>query len=285
MVAGDVVTYTFVGTNTGNVTMTNALVFDPMAGLSPITCIPAQLSTLAPAATIGCSATYTVTQADVDAGSISNTATINGLDPSSNPVTKTASKTVTTDQTASLSCTKSASPNSGVVAGDTVTYSLAGTNSGKVTLHNVTVTDPLPGLGTFTCTPSTPATLAPGAPINCRAAYTVTQADVDAGSIANTATIAGLDTKNNPVDQTASATVTADQTASLDLVKTASPNSGVVAGDTVTYTFAGTNTGAVSIHNVAVTDPMAGLSTPSCTPSTPATLAAGATIACTARTP
>ena len=50
-----------------------------MTGLSAITCTPAVPATLAPAATISCTATYTVTQADVDAGSIVNTASVNGL--------------------------------------------------------------------------------------------------------------------------------------------------------------------------------------------------------------
>ena len=42
---------------------------------------------------------------------------------------------------------------------------------------------------------------------------TVTQNDVDAGSIVNTATITGLDPNNAPTSTTAGTTVTADQTA------------------------------------------------------------------------
>ena len=61
------------------------------------------------------------------------------------------------------------------------------------TLHDVTVTDPMTGLSAIACTPTTPATLAPGDTIDCTATYTVTQADVDAGSIDNTATVDGLD--------------------------------------------------------------------------------------------
>ena len=75
------------------------------------------------------------------------------------------------------------------------------------------------GLSTITCTPTTPATLAPGATINCTATYAVTQIDVDAGSIVNTATITGLDPNNAPTSKTAGTTVTADQTGSLSLVK------------------------------------------------------------------
>ena len=70
-----------------------------------------------------------------------------------------------------------------------VTYTFTGHNTGTVTLPNVSVTDPMTGLSAIGCTPTAPATLAPGADIGCTATYTVTQADVDAGSIANTATV------------------------------------------------------------------------------------------------
>ena len=54
------------------------------------------------------------------------------------------------------------------------------------------------------------------------------------------------------------------------LVKSANPTSGVTAGDVVTYTFDGVNTGNVTLHNVHLTDPMTGLSAVTCTPAAPA---------------
>ena len=170
-----------------------------MTGLSAITCSPGAPTTLAPGATISCTATYTVTQADVDAGSIANTATIDGLDPNDNPATAGDSATVLTDTSAALTLTKTAAPTSGLGVGDVVNYAFTGTNAGAPTLHNVHVTDLMTGLSAITCSPGAPATLAPGATISCTATYTVTQADVDAGSITNTATIDGLDPSDNPV--------------------------------------------------------------------------------------
>ena len=61
--AGTPVTYSYLVTNTGNVTLNPVTVTDPMPGLSAITC-PA--TTLAPRATETCTATYTTTQADVE---------------------------------------------------------------------------------------------------------------------------------------------------------------------------------------------------------------------------
>ena len=282
VVAGDVVTYSFHGQNTGSVSVHNVDVTDPMTGLSALDCTPTTPATLAPGDVIDCTADYTVTQADVDAGSIANTATLGGLDPANNPVTTTGSTTVTADQTPALSLTKSANPATGVVAGDTVHYTMTASNDGSVTLHSVNVSDPMTGLSTITCTPTAPATLAPGATMTCGADYTVTQADVDAGSFANTATVSGLDPADAPTSATGGTTVTADQTPGLSFTKTASPTSGVTVGDTVTYTFHGQNTGTVTVDNVDITDPMTGLSALDCTPTTPADLAPAAVVDCTA---
>jgi hypothetical protein len=63
---GDVITYTFAVTNTGNTTLTN--VTDPMVGLT-ITGNPiATLAVGASNSTI--KGTYTITQADIDAGKV-----------------------------------------------------------------------------------------------------------------------------------------------------------------------------------------------------------------------
>ena len=71
-----VITYSYRVTNTGNVTLTSVGVTDPMPGLSAINCNG--VTSLAPGASVTCTATYTTTQADVDAGSITNTGTRRG---------------------------------------------------------------------------------------------------------------------------------------------------------------------------------------------------------------
>ncbi|MEZ5191697.1 MAG: GEVED domain-containing protein [Nocardioides sp.] len=74
----------------------------------------------------------------------------------------------------------------GADAGDTINYSFVVTNTGQTTLTSVGVTDPK--VGTVSC-PAT--TLAPGASTTCTATYTITQADVNAGQVVNTATATG----------------------------------------------------------------------------------------------
>ena len=119
---------------------------------------------------------------------------------------------------------KSASPTSFSAAGQTIHYSFDVTNSGNVTLTSVQVNDTdLPGLSAITC-PHT--TLAAGASQTCTATYRTTAADVDAGSVTNTATAKG-DPPTGPhvVSAPSSATITAIQSPAITVVKSASPTS------------------------------------------------------------
>ena len=134
---------------------------------------------LAPGASITCTATHTITQADLDAGSVTNTASAsNGTTTS-----PTVSRTVTAVQTKALTLVKSASPADLLRGRGVISYSYLVTNTGNVTLSGpFTVAD---NKATTSC-PAT-ATLAPRASITCTATHTITQADLDAGSVTNTA--------------------------------------------------------------------------------------------------
>lgn len=76
--------------------------------------------------------------------------------------------------------------NSGsVTVNDTLTYRMSVANNGNVTLDNVDITDPLPGLSALTCSDALPATLPPGGTLDCTADYVVQATDT---TIVNTAT-------------------------------------------------------------------------------------------------
>ncbi|MBK1442831.1 DUF11 domain-containing protein, partial [Parapedobacter sp. ISTM3] len=80
--AGDVITYTFEVTNTGNMTLSGVSVTDGLAGLSALTYSwPGAGGVLLPGQSATATATYAVTQDDIDAGEVSNQAVATGVIP------------------------------------------------------------------------------------------------------------------------------------------------------------------------------------------------------------
>ncbi len=125
------------------------------------------------------------------------------------------------DATSSLTLTKSTSSGGYSAAGDMISYSYDVTNTGTDTLSGITVSDSLIPSADITCPDST---LAPGASEICTATYTVTAADVTAGSVTNTATASGTSVDPNATTSGAtsnSSSVTVDLT-KLGLTKSAS---------------------------------------------------------------
>ncbi|WP_420811382.1 DUF7507 domain-containing protein [Microbacterium hydrocarbonoxydans] len=265
---GSVITYTFTARNTGNVTLTGVTVTDPHAGLSPISLAwPGTAGTLAPGAQVVGTATYTVTQADVDAGIVRNSARVSGTPPSG-PAIGADSPTVTLATVAAgpaLTTAKSATVGGTGAVGDVVDYTVRVTNTGNVTLRDVTVIDPLPGLSAFAYTwPGDSGVLAPGAQVVARASRTITQADVDAGSLVNVATGRGVAPNGTPVTA-ASGTVTTPTAVGdprLQVTKAGALPAGAtgVAGETITWTVTIRNTGNVTLSGVSATDSLPGIS-------------------------
>jgi large repetitive protein len=199
---GAVIGYSYHVTNTGNVSLAGPVtVTDNKATVTSdnkatVTC-PA--GGLAVGASMTCTATYTITQADLNSGSVTNTATAhaNGTDSNQDH------QTVTAIQGPALSIVKTASPLTYSAVGAVISYSYLVKNTGNVTLAGpVTVTD---NKATVTC----PAGgLAVGASMTCTATYTITQADLNSGSVTNTATAHANGTDSNQDHRTVTATPT-----------------------------------------------------------------------------
>ncbi|GEP39758.1 hypothetical protein NPS01_34210 [Nocardioides psychrotolerans] len=256
---GEVLTYTFVVTNTGNVPLTNVVIDDVKLGMSNVACV-ASLP-------VGASATcptksYTTTSGDVAAGSIHNTASATGTPPSG--------PSVTDDDDATI-CTAAAMPyifldkqvldssdtDSVGSLGEVLTYTFQVTNTGNVDLTDVTIGDPMFGLSNAPCV----GFLAVGATTSCpllpAQSHTVTQADVDHGSVDNTATTSGTPPTGPKVtdDDTANMPVTGGDPGDVDLVVDKSSNVSIAGpGDEVTYTINVRNQGDGDAHGVVVTD-------------------------------
>ena len=257
--AGDTISYTFAVTNTGNVTLTNVVVTD-----SKVTVTGGPIASLAAGATdtTTFSGSYTLTQADIDAGTFTNVATATGTPPVGSNVSDTDDDTQTLVAAPALAVVKSASPKTYSAVGQGITYTFAVTNTGNVTLTSVKIDDVRLGVANLVVTP---ATLGPGQIGTAQAAYTISQSDLDAGTVANVATATGTPPTGPNVTGQDDETITATQAPSLSLEKRTNGQDAdgptgpvVVVGSTITWTYEVTNTGNVTLTNIAVTDDKAG---------------------------
>ena len=223
--AGDILTYEFDVENAGNVTLSNVSITDS------ITTVSCPLTILAPAETMLCTASYTVTQADVDAGEVINEADISATDPDSTPITDEDTETVDATSNPSISFEKRAIDTSYVSVGDILDYEFDVENDGSITLSNIIITD---NLATVSC-PLT--TLAPTQTMVCTASYAVTQADIDTGSVTNNASVdSQLPDGTTGPSADDDAIVEGDFNPDSTLTKIADQTAGVGAGDVITYT-------------------------------------------------
>ncbi|MDR6971995.1 hypothetical protein [Leifsonia shinshuensis] len=292
-VVGQQITYSFVVRNTGNVPVGGIAIddsgFSGTGTFGALDC-PTGFGTLSPNTEATCTATYTLTQADVDAGHVTNSATATGV-PNGGPPTITttpSTATIPVAPAAGVSLTKRATPSTATLPGDVITYEFDVTNTGNVTLSAAAVTETaFSGTGPRPA-PTCPAgSFIPGQTVTCTAAYTLTQADVNAGTLTNTATASAVAPGvGTPVSAPSTATVSIPSAASLDLVKTAAVAGSGVAGDVVTYSFQVTNTGNVTVTGVAVQETaFSGTGTLSAIVCPASTLDAGEATTCTATYP
>jgi uncharacterized repeat protein (TIGR01451 family) len=257
-----IINYSYLVTNSGNVTLSGP--FTVSDDKTTDESCPATPTGLPPGASITCTASYTITQADLDAGSVTNIASAT----SGTVTSPTDSETVTAVQNAALTILKTATPTTYSAVRQIINYSYLVTNSGNVTLNGpFTVTD---DKATVTCPVGG---LAPGASITCTASYTITQADLDAGSVTNTARASANGTNSNQDSET----VTAVQTRALLLDKTASATTYSTLGQVINYSYVVTNTGNVTLSGpFTVNDDKVTVSCPA------GDLAPGAFITCNA---
>jgi uncharacterized repeat protein (TIGR01451 family)/gliding motility-associated-like protein len=244
-----VITYTLTVTNTGNVTLTNVTVADPLTGLSQ------NVGTLNPGVSQSVTTSYTVKQSDIDGGQIVNVATVTGQAPDQRSVSSQDQVTVTGVQVPAIDVEITDNEAEISEQGQEIDYTITVTNTGNVTLTNVTVVD------TKTGTVVNVGTLAPGESKQVEAVYTVNQEDVDRGSVTNEATATGESPNegdDNPTD-TDEVTTPIAQLPSIVIEKKSDKTEIFGAGEVLTYTLTVTNTGNVTLKEVKVSDPLTGL--------------------------
>jgi uncharacterized repeat protein (TIGR01451 family) len=259
---GDKVAYHYTIYNVGNVDIARVSVTDPTIG--PVSCPTPPAPGLTPGQRVTCTAqtAHTVTQADVDAGTVTDTATAGCTDalgeacgPSNRstvPIPTVAPAPLTSVK--KIARVAPAADQRYVRLGDKIHYSFKVTNIGNVDLARVSVSDP--ALGPVDCPARKAPGLAPRASETCtgRRAHTVTRADLKRRQIINQATATGVDPRGqvSAVSRQARATVRAGGQR-LQLRKVASTRV-ARAGQTITYTLTVSNPGGSAVAHVIVCD-------------------------------
>ncbi len=139
------VDYTYTVTNTGNTTLTDPITVADNR-IPAVACPALPPGGLAPAATLTCTGSYTVTTDDVDLGVVTNLATAS----SGSIISPRVSETVPDEGVPALSITKTATTASFAAPGDTLDYTFTVTNAGtRAFVRPVVVQDSL--IGPVTC--------------------------------------------------------------------------------------------------------------------------------------
>ena len=132
---GNILHYTIVATNDGGADLAAVTVSDSL--VSDLSCAPGNGSALAKGASMTCTATHTVTQADLDAKHWTNTACV---DDGAAGAAEVCASTYT--PLVGLTLVKTASPTTYSAASQVINYSYLLTNSGGAILSGpFTVTD------------------------------------------------------------------------------------------------------------------------------------------------
>ena len=198
--AGDEISYSIVITNTGNLSITNVVMSDPLLSGANGTLVSTPTesvstdSILAVGETFTYTGTYTVQQSDIDDngggdGDIDNVASVVSAEITT-PITSEVDTPIS--QLPAYTILKTVTNvggdgASGVVdaAGDEISYSIVITNTGNLSITNVVMSDPLlsGANGTLVSTPtesvSTDSILAVGETFTYTGTYTAQQSDID----------------------------------------------------------------------------------------------------------
>ena len=232
---GDIITYTIVVSNTGYTTVNSLTLDDTLtdynsASLSynyPISFLSATSGStsvsLDVAGVVSFTASYTITQSDVNSGGVSNTILILGSSSGlSNNVTATSEiPTELTDAIPGLELTKQftttdVNGNNKVDLGDIIVYTITAENTGNVELSGLSFTDTMttyfgesltlssgPSYSSSTDASTSSGTIAVGETETYEATFTITQQAIDAGGVYNTlSAVASSPTNSNNVSDT-----------------------------------------------------------------------------------
>jgi gliding motility-associated-like protein/uncharacterized repeat protein (TIGR01451 family) len=280
--AGDLIKYTIVATNTGNVTLFDVEIIDSLRnGSGNVLDIDTSAwvkRDISPGKEEIYTAYYQIDQDAADSGKVINTAFAKATKPDGTEfVSLDDSVTVSMTATPSISILKTKVENDGtndkMDVGEAIDYTITITNTGNVTLDNITLTETLTdgkgnetdllsamtlaSINDTTTTQTSITSLEVGDKATYTISYTVTQTAMNSGKVTNVATVTATtpDGTTLPTETSAEIESLMGQAPAMTVTKTASPTTdNFILGDTITYTIVVENTGNVEFTDVVVTD-------------------------------
>ena len=281
---GTVINYSFLITNDGHQTLDDVEINDSMPNVEELT-IDWSTSTdkstgdgkLAPNETVRGSASYTITQADIDSGRVVNTAIAETTDPSDEPTPSDPDEVETVietkdELTIEKTVDKEVIEGDEIVPGTLLTYTFVITNTGNRTVNDVTIEDQLDGIdgpvidwSTSTDETTGDGTLLPSESVTATATYQLTQHDIDMAEVINVAIAHGTNPNGDPVDSEpddAETVIDVHDELVLEKVvdKTELSDDEMFVGQVLNYSFTLVNNGDRTVHDVQFEDYLQGLS-------------------------
>ncbi|WP_196890102.1 DUF6923 family protein, partial [Aureivirga sp. CE67] len=311
----DVIVYDLTIENTGNVTLTDIEIADANADANSLvisntidTDGDLDIDSLNAGESVTVTISQTITQAHLNAGEVSNQATVTGKDPNNSDVTDTSDDGDDTDgnteddatitilnQNGSIEITKTIN-TSGSNLNDVIVYDLTIENTGNVTLTDIEISDANADANSLVISNTIDTdgdldidSLNAGESVTVTISQTITQAHLNAGEVTNQATVTGKDPNNSDVTDTSDDGDDSDGNTEDDATITNLTQNGSIeittndvldlgadgvlnAGDIITYTVVVSNNGNVTLSDISVTDTGIDFGT---NPTTTSTLAVG----------
>ena len=262
---GDLISYDFVITNTGNTPLRDIIFQDDHELIDLTWNTDLTTAELGTGEKIEGHASYALSRADIDAGSVVNKASVTAVGGNGKTVTDQAEDTTVIETTPSIQLKKT-TPTAvltDVGKGDAVIWNFELKNTGGNTLKNVEIIDHLEGISEITYdwkgssdSETGIGVLSPGETVAATATYELTEEDIVAKEVTNTATGKGTDPRGTEVTSDANAKVKIKYDPELKIEKTADkPDyTGAKAGDVVRYTLSLTNSGNIDLTDVELVD-------------------------------
>lgn len=270
---GEGIEYVLFVRNAGTVTLSDIQMSDDLLGDQADCGEAPKGGSLAPDAGMTCTGTYQIDQIDIDRGNVPNAAVADAVRPHGTPVNGSGAHLLSLPRSSAIdlveTCAFTGSDANRAEVGQGVAYSFEIKNTGSTTLTSIDVTSRFKDQARDGVACITPfADLARNKTVVCSsvADHVITQADIDAGEVSDTASVLSSSPAPSPQEVSADASCTAilPRQPGIEILKEVTDITAASgfdpavtdAGDTFAYRITVSNAGNTWLSDVIVTDPL-----------------------------